>query len=402
MQLEVISPPPHDRSGSARDPRQVSKNDAAVTFARNLAVQRGRGKMLLRAAGLAIFLYACPASSGIFRPRDFAANSPWNTPISGAAIMVAAEGAAGTDVGLDTWLDNNAWTIPCYRAAATDAPRRLLYSPDAWRMVAAGRWRRAGNPPRIEAAILASAHSEFPFVGHVFSTISSAVWRLPPWLASRAAPRNLRYRFTSAMHPASGSDGHMATAQPDGFVVETYATIVLSSGDVVALSASVTDPAGLGDGHENGQTASMLPDYAGLIEDDEIATGIRHAMAITIPPALLAPAIAYPAASFDRDAMTEARPYAGTIPMGARLALPATLDLASLALRTQSGRAIAWAARTYGFIVVDRGGGGITLRVRPNAAHPRPELHAWNTDLQADLRAIFSQVKRVPVAAAPG
>jgi hypothetical protein len=124
-------------------------------------------------------------------------------------------------------------------------------------------------------------------------------------------------------------------------------------------------------------------------------------MAITVPAKLLAPSAAYPAAAFDRGALTEQPPYSGTLPMGSRLALPPSLDTNSLSLRTQAGRAVAAAAKSYGFIAVDRGGGGITLRVRPNAAHPRPELHAWNKDLQADLRVIFAAVQRVQVVPPP-
>lgn len=85
------------------------------------------------------------------------------------------------------------------------------------------------------------------------------------------------------MAPAPGPDGHRAVIQPDGRIVETYATIVLSSGQVVALSYSVTDPSSSGDGWQNGQTASMLPNYAGQLDDVEIANGVNHAIAITVP-----------------------------------------------------------------------------------------------------------------------
>ena len=146
----------------------------------------------------------------------------------------------------------------------------------------------------------------------------------------------------------------MAVTQPNGSVVETYATIVLSSGQVVALSYAITSPTGLGDGWQNGQTASMLPNYAGLINDDEITAGIKHAMAITVPAQSLAARIAYPAYAFDRDAMTAIPPYGGAIPMGSRLALPPSVPVSSLGLYTAEGIAIATAAKTYGFIVVDR------------------------------------------------
>ncbi len=353
------------------------------------------------AAAAIFFLPSNAQAKGIFRPRDFAPAAAWNTRIPPDATMQPAVGVAHIPVGLDTWLAAGAWTVPCYQASSSDPPHRLLYSPAAWVMVAGGLWQRAGNPPQIEAAILASARQIFPSPGNVFSSISATAWVLPAWLTGRPRPHDLMFRFAPGMRPAAGADGHMAVGQPNGLVVETYATIMLASGDVVALSAAVTDPASLGDGHQNGQTASMLPDYAGLLQDDDVIAGIDHAMAITVPAKLLAPSAAYPAAAFDRGALTEQPPYSGTLPMGSRLALPPSLDTNSLSLRTQAGRAVAAAAKSYGFIAVDRGGGGITLRVRPNAAHPRPELHAWNKDLQADLRVIFAAVQRVQVVPPP-
>ncbi len=364
--------------------------------------ERAISRSMRAATAAAIFfLPTATTATGIFRKRDFAAIAAWNTPIPPGAAMQPAPGVAEVAVGLDTWLDADAWTVPCFQARLSDSPHRLLYSPDAWAMVARGLWRRAGNPPKIEAAILASASPAFPPPGNVFSSISATSWVLPAWLAGRPRLHDLTFRFAPDMRPAAGADGHMAVGQPNGLAVETYATIMLASGDVVALSAAVTDPDSLGDGHQNGQTASMLPDYAGLLQDDDIATGIDHAMAITVPAGLLAPAAAYPAAAFDRGALTEQPPYAGTLPMGARLALPASVNIQSLSLRTQAGRAIATAAQSFGFIVVDRGGGGITLRVRPNAPHPRPELHAWNTDVQTDLRVIFAAVQRAQGVSPP-
>jgi hypothetical protein len=105
-------------------------------------------------------------------------------------------------------------------------------------------------------------------------------------------------------------------------MVETYATIVLSTGQTIALTYSVGNPSSSGDGWQNGKTASMLPSYAGQIWEEEIANGITHAIAITVPVKLLAAKIAYPAYAFDRDATTAQPPYSGVIPMGGRLACP--------------------------------------------------------------------------------
>jgi hypothetical protein len=205
------------------------------------------------------------------------------------------------------------------------------------------------------------------------------------------------------MLPAPGPDGDRAVLQPNNRVLETYSTIVLSTGQVVALSYAVTDPSSRGDGWQNGQAASMLPHYAGRIYDDEIATGVNHAMSITVPPKFLAAKIAYPAYAFDRDATRSNPPYSGVLPLGSRLALPSSVSNASLGLTTREGITIANAARRFGFIIVDRGGGGVTLLVNPKGSTPDPVLHSWNWGLQADLNAIFAKVRRVqfPIATNP-
>lgn len=139
----------------------------------------------------------------------------------------------------------------------------------------------------------------------------------------------------------------------------------------------------------------MLPSYAGLFCDGEIASGVKHAMAVSAPAALLVPKAVYPAYAFDRDAMTNREPYGGVVPMGGRLALPPSVSVAQLGLVTAEGRAIAAAAKGYGFIVVDRGGSGVTIRVRPNCPTGNEALRAWNYGLQNDLNAIFAKVRLV-------
>lgn len=295
-------------------------------------------------------------------------------------------------VGVDTWLSPDIWSIPIYSSSSSDPKRPLLYNPQAWSNVAAGRWQRAGNRPAIEQEILAGSLPAFPITGNVFSSISPYDWVLPTSFKKTPTTSTMFHVANDAL-PAPGPDGHMAVMQPDKTVLETYGTIVLSTGQIIALSYSVSDLHSLGDGYQNGQTASMIPSYLGVIDDSEITAGkIDHAMAITLPARFLTTQIAYPAFAYDRNALTQTPPYSGPLPMGARLAIPAKLDLNDLHLRSPAGQAIAAAAQQHGFIVVDRGGEGITLRIRHNAQQPADILHHWNADLQADLQAIFSHV----------
>jgi hypothetical protein len=78
--------------------------------------------------------------------------------------------------------------------------------------------------------------------------------------------------------------------------------------------------------------------------------------------------------------------------MGSHLALSPNIDLGSLNLATQEGRIFAQAAKTYGFIIVDRGGEGFTLRIRRNSPEPLPALRVWSRALQSDLDTIFTHL----------
>ncbi|MDM9621953.1 MULTISPECIES: hypothetical protein [unclassified Rhizobium] len=308
--------------------------------------------------------------------------------------------AAGLPVGLDTWDPSGNWVVPFYTTTEADPKVRLLYNSQAWAAVHAGAWRRSGNDASVEAAILATSSDIFPGHGNVFSSTSASDWVTPT--SYRRAPPAMMAGATfhvpaSGFRPAAGADGHMAVRQPSGDVLETYGTIVLSDRTIVALSYATTDASGSGDGDggQSGQTASMLPSYAGAVLDSEIGSGVNHAMAITVPPTLLAPQFVYPAYAFDRDALTNPLPYSGVLPMGTRLALPADIRVSDLHLITAAGRNIATAAQQYGFLIVDRGGRGITIRVRPAAKPSVPALHAFDAQLNHDLEEIFARLRVV-------
>jgi hypothetical protein len=128
----------------------------------------------------------------------------------------------------------------------------------------------------------------------------------------------------------------------------------------------------------------LIPNYAGLIREGEVASGsIEHALACTFPAALLAPRVVFPATAFD---MNDG--YKGTVPMGALLALPASLDLSSLKL-SPGGLVIARAAQRYGIYVVDRGGEGVTLKADQHAKD------AVTPAIRDDLTKIVRSLKRV-------
>lgn len=346
------------------------------------------------------FFCLCRAAAAASGEPLFSASSPWNRKVPATATTGSANVAAGLPVGLDTWDPGSNWVVPFYVTGKDDPKVRLLYNPQAWAAVHAGSWRRSGNDPGVEAAILATSSESFPDHGNVFSSTSASDW-VTPTSYSRASTAKISgasfHVPASGFLPAAGADGHMAIRQPSGDVLETYGTIVLSDRTIVALSYAMTDAGGSGDGdgRQSGQTASMLPSYAGAVLDGEIGSGINHAMAITVPPTLLAPQFVYPAYAFDRDALTNSIPYSGSLPMGTRLALPADSKVSDLHLVTAAGRAIAAAAQQYGFLIVDRGGRGITIRIRPAAKPSVPALHAFDEQLNHDLEEIFAHLRVV-------
>jgi hypothetical protein len=328
--------------------------------------------------------------------------SLWVTPVPPTAAPTPVP--VHVPVGLDIWGRPDVWSIPFYAAQPSGVSQPLLYNEHAWYRVASGRWRRFGNVAEVEREIIATSRDAFPHQGNVYSSTTPRGWSLPRTYNRTRNPASTPARFILPPEalPAAGPDGHMAVQQPDGTVLETYGSIRLSSGTLVALSYSVTDPRRLGDGYENGQTASMVPMYLGLLSDDEVASGeIRHALAITIPAGLLAPAIRYPAFAMDRNALDHKPPYGGTLPMGSRLVLPPDASPDLLQLSTSEGRTIARAAQRFGFIVVDRGGEGVSLRALRNPQRPMKALRQWSAGLDKDLRTIFSHVALMPSQPAP-
>lgn len=353
---------------------------------------------------IGIFFFINPLIAVQASPNLFSPTSAWNTPIPAKATYTNDKISTIKYSGLDTW-NGNTWTIPFYSATVADGLHPLLYNDQAWINVANGKWLRSGNSLLIEEQILASSKSTFPYSGNVYSTTSISSWVLPLDYNKTRNPISLpaKFYFNENMIPASASDGHIAILQPNGYVLEAYAAILLSSGQLIALSYAITDPYSRGDGWQNGQTASMLPAYAGHIYEDEIASGINHAMSISVPASTLKASIQYPAYAFDRNASTATPPYSGNIPMGGRVALPTRLKISSLNLRTKEGKSIAQAAQTYGFIVTDRNGEGITLKVQTNGLSASSALRTWNSELQEDLRVIFEKIQLVnfPIPISP-
>ena len=133
----------------------------------------------------------------------------------------------------------------------------------------------------------------------------------------------------------------------------------------------------------------MVEAYAGAITDMDMVKGsIDHALALNVPAAMLKAAFTGPALAFDANPN-----YAGSYAMGTHLALPGSLDIASLGLGTHLGEMIAAAAKTYGMYIVDRGGGGVCVATQFSPASAELANYSWGT--QQDIDAVFSHTMRV-------
>jgi hypothetical protein len=234
----------------------------------------------------------------------------------------------------------------------------------------------ASQQAEIRAAVQASDKT---FTANPWSSLSprQEIWKLPPSYHPASADFRSIVHFRPGACPSPDTDGLMANFQPDGWVLDTYATIVLANGDIVSGGvASFVDARGDGTGWWNGRRASMIPSFAGLIRTGELAAGhIPHAMAMVISSRFLAPTVTWPAFAFDRNSHA----YSGSLPMGSLLGIPPAVDIDTLGL-TDTGKVVARAAQNFGIYLVDStNGDGATLLAELND----PELRwpGWHRDV---------------------
>jgi T5SS/PEP-CTERM-associated repeat protein len=331
--------------------------------------------------------------------RFFASTSPWNTPITSDAGSSAIPGIGSVIAGLTGW-DPSSGSVAIYYAQTSDPLVPVLYNPETYSMVASGSWLRTGNTAAVEQQILATSSATDPIPANPYSTsVAGLTWNSTPsglpddynqWV--QGAGQTLYIYAPSGITPTASSDGQTVIIQPDGMAIELYSPIVLSTGQIVSSAFSATNAlSGSGTGEDNGRTASMIENYAGVLRDIDVTSGtIDHALAIVVPQSMLTAAVTGPALAFDANTTG----YTGSLAMGSHLALPSTLNISSLDLLTALGNEIAQAAQTYGEFIVDSGGSGISIVTQndPTSA----ALNTWSSALQSDLNTIFQHEVLLP------
>lgn len=331
--------------------------------------------------------------------RFFSDSSPWNTPVPSNAATTEPGGVdAIADrgwIGLSSW-DATSSSIAIYYATTADPIESVKWVADSWLPVNSGEWRRTGNSAAVEQRILSEAEDINSYPVNTYSTQRAS----QEWNRGGAAPTSqydewvqtepLRVHVPAGATPPSDGDGSMVVIQPDGRALELYSPVVLSDGTLVSQMFTFTDAVdGSGTGADNGRRASMVPVYAGAITDLDVRSGdIDHALALLVPPSLLETAYVSPALAIDSNPG-----YSGSIPMGGRLVLPASADIASLGIDTPLGRMVAEAAQEYGMYAVERGGSGITIATQLSPSES--SLQRYSQDVQDDLSAIFEAARLV-------
>jgi len=320
--------------------------------------------------------------------RPFAASSVWNRGIPDGVVYETVVGLDKIFGGIN-W--NERWTTFVYKTThrRSRGAKLFIHPPSLWKERHAGTVAATGNPEEVEARLRAASAAVNGFPANYYSTTVKSppgTRTFPPDIVKIDAEWRDYIRVPDTeFSPSPDTDGHLAIWLPNGLVLEVYGAVVCKNGDVIGTMASLSDPTGDGSGRANGRCASLIPNYAGLIREGEVASGvIEHALACTFPSALLAPRAVFPALAFD---MNDG--YAGTVPMGALLALPQSVDVTALGL-SPGGVVIARAAQRYGIYVVDRGGEGLTLKADQAA------VDATTPEIREDLTRIVRALKLVP------
>ena len=295
-----------------------------------------------------------------WRTWPFSRRSPWNHPLGSGAQYAPVSRLSTWPIGINY---EERWTVAVALATPSDPETTFLFSPNwgrtsTWSFLDRGG-HTCGNGHAAEQNLLRYASPRIQTECNYYSTTSSTndhLWVAPASYHPASQDWRPTLRLPPDACPSPDSDGLLAVFQPDGWVLDSYATVIVSGGVVLGTMASWIDVRGDGTGWWNGRRASMLPSFAGLIRNGEIAAGrIPHALAMQVPPRLLRRAAVWPAYAFDRDSG-----YSGTLPMGTLLAIPPQVDIARLGL-SPPGLVIARAAQDYGIYIVDRGGDGLTI-----------------------------------------
>ncbi|WP_322964457.1 hypothetical protein [Sphingomonas fuzhouensis] len=292
--------------------------------------------------------------------QPFSADSVWNTPIGRGAIYDGPDSPesrllhtddAGGRAGSYPWIGWDA--IGLYQARASDPIRRWSYDVRA----AGAPWR--GGPPMQKGWVDLPTPADIRFLG---GTDKHAILIDP----------GHRYAYEVWLGEARGEGYHAA------YLVRT---------DLRGSGISAVD------GQSQGIRAFGGSLAGGLIRCRELANGdIPHALAVLLSNDQLRKGgtmfkqKVWPASFTDSNGRNG---YAGLVPMGALLAIPADVDVEALPL-TREGKVLARAYQRFGGYVVDRTSKTMTLATLEQGCGKTAVDH-----LMADRRTIRDRLVRI-------
>ena len=314
-----------------------------------------------------------------WRTWPFSQTSPWNMPIGSAAHYQPIDLSVVAGYGVTT----DAWAPKIVQGVSSNSQVKVLtnvaYPATNWSYLDNGGVQCGASGQAEQTLRASSVSAPGPYLKNPWSTIPVA-----PVQATSQGWQTTVYMPSTAC-PSPDSDGLLSVFQPNGWVLDSYATVVLSNRDIVGDQVtSFVDARGDGTGYSNGRRASLLPSFAGSIRTGELTSKIPHALAIVVPTALLKEQAVWPAYAFDMNSG-----YSGQLPMGALLAIPPSVNIAKLGL-SPKGLVVAKAAQDYGVYIVDRGGSGITYQSELN----NPDALSW-TQAYGDLAVITNRLQWV-------
>jgi hypothetical protein len=316
------------------------------------------------ALALTVTLIGAPLPAQQYRdPGDqpFSARSVWNTPIGRGAVYDAPDSPesrllhtddAGGRAGSYPWIGHDA--IGLYTAKSSDPVRRWSYDV---RAAGGPMWR--GGPPILKGSVDLHTPADIRFLG---GTDKHAVLIDPQH----------RFAYEVWLGEAKGEGYHAA------YLVRT---------DLRGSGISLVD------GQSQGIRAFGGSLAGGLIRCRELANGdIPHALAVLLSNDQLRKGSTmfqqkvWPASFTDEGGRNG---YAGRVPMGGLLAIPADVDIDALPL-TREGKVLARAYQRFGGYVVDRTSKTMTLATLEQGCDKTAIDHLF-----ADRRTIRDRLVRV-------
>lgn len=254
------------------------------------------------------------------------------------------------------------------------------------------------------------------------SNINSTIWTTRIRQASNSDPLvtctggnmgTFQLRVPAGVTSSNGSDGDLDIIGPDGHTHWDFYKFVRTSDTTAtyvvcrqtALSDVLTGTGWGADGVWAGTTAAAACFMGGVIRAWELrASGIdriRHALSMSMAPVQLKQATTkpgtyqWPAISADGSWAS----YSGTIPIGALLAIPPSVDIRTLT-SNPDGQALAWALQNFGVYVVNKGGstgkaGIIYCETESPEAIVNNMRGAWDT-IRNQLRLVTNSTQATP------